>query len=153
MLSPSARAKLTQRLMDSEGFVPHAYQDSLGLWTVGYGTLIDKRKGGGLTEDEGRYLLENRIRWALEAVRAEFSWFDGLNQPRQTVLVEMAFNMGMGDATHGLKSFKNTLAAMRLGDYKKAAAGMRASKWARQVGQRADDLAEIMEVGRWPLYG
>jgi lysozyme len=48
---------------------------------------------------------------------------------------------------HGLLTFRNTLEAMRRGNYESAAAGMLASKWARQVGRRADRLAAIMRTG------
>src|SRR3546814_8754747 len=44
-----------------EGRIPHAYQDSLGYWTIGVGRLIDKRKGGRLTNVEIDMLLANDI--------------------------------------------------------------------------------------------
>ncbi len=43
---------ITQQLRRDEGEVLHAYQDSLGYWTIGIGVLIDKRKGGGITKAE-----------------------------------------------------------------------------------------------------
>jgi lysozyme len=47
-------------LEKEEGFVPHVYKDHLGYWTIGHGILVDERKGGGITIEESRYLLNNR---------------------------------------------------------------------------------------------
>jgi lysozyme len=55
----------------------------------------------------------------------------------------MAFNLGVA----GLLSFKNTLAAVKAGEWAKASAGMLASKWAKQVGLRAVRLAHMMKHG------
>ena len=42
-------AKLIKDLKRDEGWVPHAYKDSLGFWTIGYGFLIDEKRGGELS--------------------------------------------------------------------------------------------------------
>ena len=42
-----------------------------------------------------------------------------------------------------------TLAGVRRGDYAAAARSMLVSKWARQVGARARELAEQMRTGRY----
>jgi lysozyme len=55
----------------------------------------------------------------------------------------MAFQMGVG----GLMQFRNTLKSMRAGNFKKAAQGMRASRWARQTPGRAQRMAKAMEEG------
>jgi lysozyme len=47
----------------------------------------------------------------------------------------------------GLLGFKNTLKFIETGEYKKAADNMLLSKWAKQVGQRANRLAKMMEQG------
>lgn len=53
--------KLEDDLFDDEGYRKSAYQDHLGFWTIGIGTLIDERKGAGITVDEAKYLLRNRL--------------------------------------------------------------------------------------------
>jgi lysozyme len=70
-------------------------------------------------------------------------WWRNLSPVRQRVLVNMAFNLGMV----GLLTFKNTLGAMQNGSYAAAAAGMLSSKWATQVGVRAERLADMMRTG------
>jgi lysozyme len=58
-------------------------------------------------------------------------------------LVNMAFNLGL----EKLQGFHNTLLAIKQGRYNDAAAGMRNSLWAKQVGYRATALADMMERG------
>jgi lysozyme len=68
---------------------------------------------------------------------------------RQRALLNMAFNLGWNpQAPGGLDDFKNTLRAMQDGHWTLAAAGMRASLWARQVGARAERLARMIETGQ-----
>ena len=62
----------------------------------------------------------------------------GFGGPR--VLANMAFNLGI----HGLLKFVRTLNAIERGNYDEAASHMLASKWAGQVGQRAQRLAAMM---------
>jgi len=131
-------------LVRDEGEVLHAYADSLGYLTIGVGRLIDKRRGGGITKEESRYLLSNDVDKVVEQLDRDLSWWRGLDAVRQRVIANMAFNLGVG----GLLKFKNTLAYIKAGDYKKAAAGMLSSLWAKQVGVRAKRLAYMMEFGR-----
>jgi lysozyme len=135
--------ELIKELRRDEGVVDHAYQDSLGYWTIGVGRLIDKRKGGRLTEEEMDYLLMNDIKEKVADLDRALPWWRSLSDVRRRVLVNMCFNLGIG----GLLGFKNTLRYIETGDYKRAASGMLASKWARQVGQRANRLATMMENG------
>jgi lysozyme len=137
------REKLRRQLKLHEGFRSHAYQDSLGFWTIGIGRLIDKRKGGGITEDEAYYLLENDIIEKERELFARFPWIGKLDDARQRVLLDMAFNLGVP----GLAGFKNTLAHVEAGRYAQAAENMLKSKWASQVGIRARRLAKAMETG------
>ncbi len=62
----------------------------------------------------------------------------------KSVLLKMCFNLGIG----GLLEFNNTLAFIAAGDWERAANGMLASKWAKQVGRRAIELSELMRKGK-----
>lgn len=138
------KKQLTKELRRDEGVVPFAYQDHLGYWTIGVGRLIDKRKGGGLSDAEIDFLLSNDIdRFEKQLIDA-LPWYGRLDDVRQRVLVNMAFNLGIA----GLLGFKNTLAMVERGDYAGAAKGMLNSKWAAQVGERAKRLATMMETGK-----
>lgn len=136
---------LKSQLIEFEGVVPHAYQDHLGYWTIGVGRLIDKRKGGQLNADEIDLMLENDIKVKTAAVLAALPWVASLNEPRQAVVIGMAFQMGM----KGLLGFTNTLGAMRDERYADAAEGMRQSAWAQQTPDRVRRLAAQMETGEW----
>lgn len=134
---------LTAELRRDEGVVPSAYQDSLGYWTIGVGRLIDKRKGGRLRDEEIEFLLMNDIAEKEEELDAAIPWWRTLSDARQRVLLSMCFNLGI----KGLLGFKNTLAMVKSGDYAGAAVGMLNSKWAKQVGDRATRLSEMMRGG------
>src|SRR5688572_27035936 len=110
-----------------EGRVPHAYQDSLGFWTIGVGHLIDRRKGGRLPDRMIDALLDHDIASHSSELYRALPWAADLDPVRQAVLVDMTFNLGI----NGLLGFKNTLAAVESKQWDKAAAGMLASRWAR----------------------
>ncbi|XDZ50189.1 glycoside hydrolase family protein [Neisseriaceae bacterium CLB008] len=136
--------KMVAELRRDEGVMPSAYQDSLGWWTIGVGRLIDKRKGGKLSDDEINYLLNNDIERFSKLLDINIPWWRTLDDVRQRVLLNMAFNLGV----NGLLSFKNTLAYVKSGDYTKAASNMLLSKWATQVKGRATRLSEMMRTGQ-----
>ena len=133
-------------LKREEGFVSHAYQDHLGYWTIGYGRLIDQRKGGSISNEEGEFLLSNDIRDREDALDDLIPWWREMTSARQAVLLSMAFQMGVS----GLMKFRNTLRHMEAADYDRAAKGMRASRWAIQTPGRAERHARTMELGRFP---
>ena len=136
---------IVQQLKNEEGSVAHAYQDSLGFWTIGVGRLIDERKGGLLYPDEIDYLLMNDIRRKTDGLNDALPWFHLLDEPRQAVLIQMAFQMGV----KGLLAFSTTLSHVRVGRYAEAAVAMLESVWARQTPERAARLSKQMETGEW----
>src|SRR5690554_328553 len=137
--------QLTRQLRREEGVSAHMYYDSEGYAIIGVGRLIDARRGGGLRDNEIDYLLANDIEEVASALRDRLSWFDSLNEARQGVLANMAFNLGI----NGLLGFRKTMALVERGDYEAASVEMLDSKWARQVGRRAQRLSEQMRTGRW----
>lgn len=139
------KEQLAKQLRRDEDEVLSAYTDSLGYLTIGVGRLIDKRKGGGITPEESAYLLDNDIDKRLKGIRVALPWFDSLDEARQGVLLNMAFQMGID----GLLGFKNTLAMVKAGNYAGAAAGMLESKWAKQTPERAGRLSDQMKDGEW----
>ena len=136
---------IIQQLKNEEGVIPHAYQDSLGFWTIGVGRLIDQRKGGQLYPDEIDYLLANDVQRATAGIRDALPWFQVLDEPRQAVLIGMAFQMGL----KGLLAFSTTLSYVRVGRYADAAVAMLESVWAKQTPERAKRLSKQMETGEW----
>lgn len=136
---------LIKQIKEEEGLVLHAYKDHLGYLTIGYGRLIDKNKGGGITKDEAEYLLKNDIERFINEIKKNISFFNNLNEARKAVLVNMAFQMGIS----GLLGFKNTLKLIENKEYDKAADNMMLSKWATQTPGRAKRLSEQMRSGNF----
>lgn len=136
---------LAQLLEAEEGRIAHAYTDSEGWLTIGVGRLIDKRKGGRLTDPEIDYLLANDITEKTGELARALAWFNDLDEVRRNTLIAMAFQMG----TAGLLGFRNTLEMVRTGDYKGAGRGMLQSRWAQQTPLRAERMARQMETGVW----
>ena len=132
-------------LLRDEGKVPYCYKDSLGFDSIGVGRLIDKRKGGGLSDDEIELLLDNDIRKAEQQLAFRLPWTAQLDEPRKAVLVAMAFQLGMD----GLLGFVRTLGFIKAGKYELAAQAMSQSKWATQTPARAERMAEQMATGEW----
>lgn len=128
---------VAEDLKRDEGWVPHAYQDHLGYWTIGYGFLIDKRKGGRLPKHIGNQWLQWEIeqRWR-ELTDAE-PWLDDQPEDVQRALANMAYQLGVS----GVLRFRKMLQALRDGDREKAADEALDSVWATQTPERAQRVA------------
>lgn len=131
---------VAEDLKRDEGWVPHAYQDHLGYWTIGYGFLIDKRKGGRLPKHIGNQWLQWEIeqRWR-ELTDAE-PWLDDQPEDVQRALANMAYQLGVS----GVLRFRKMLQALRDGNREKAAQEALDSLWAAQTPARAERVAELI---------
>ena len=132
-----------ETLEGDEGFVSHVYKDSEGYWTIGHGILIDERRGGGITEKESLNIVRGRLFDLHQDIIGAWPWTGFLSYSRQSVLLQMAYNLGI----KGLGGFKKMLFAMEYGDYSLAADEALDSKWAKQVGSRADRIANLIRQG------
>ena len=90
-------------------------------------------------------MLANDIKRKTDEVRATLPWFDQLNEPRQAVLIGMAFQLG----SKGLFAFTTTLSMVRVGRYVDAGEAMLDSRWAQQTPERAQRMVNQMESGEW----
>ena len=124
-----------------EGFSKLPYKCPTGHLTIGYGHNLEN----GISAKVALFILQEDLAHAERAVKDAFPWWWKLDDARQFVLVDMAFNMGLA----GLKGFKKMLAAIESGDFDKAAEEMLDSKYGRQVVHRARLNAEIMKTGEW----
>lgn len=132
---------LEAELRRDEGFRGRPYPCPAGFQTIGYGRNLDANP---LSEDEGAYLLRNDIRRAAMGIAMRLpGLLEQVGDVRARVLLNMAVNLGVG----GLLKFRRMLVALEQGDYGRAADEMLDSVWARQVGRRADRLADAMRTG------
>jgi lysozyme len=137
---------LIEQLKLHEGVESHAYKDHLGLTTIGVGRCIEEGSLG-LSDDEIAYLLANDIARCEQEIAERYPWFDDLDDVRQDAIIDMAFNLGITR----LSQFQNMLGALSEGRFDDAAAEALDSKWARQVGQRAQTVAAMIRTGERQL--
>ena len=138
--------RLIEQLRIHEGVEKHVYQDHLGFWTIGVGRLVDERGGLGLSEDEIDYLLKNDIYRSRKELSETFSWFDDLDEVRQDGMCNLHFNLGLTR----LRGFQKALRFMESGDFLLASEEFLDSRWAKQVGNRSDDVAHMIATGEYP---
>lgn len=130
--------EISELLKLHEGVRLKPYTDTVGKLTIGCGRNLDDV---GISLAEAETMLANDIGRSIADLDHALPWWRTMNDPRQNVLVNMCFNLGITR----LLGFKQTLTAMKAGDYHEASIGILNSKWARQVGQRAVMLADIMK--------
>ena len=139
------RNKLIKELIFDEGYKTETYEDHLGYLTLGVGHLvldidpeINQPIGTPVSEERIRDCLNNDIDIVCNELDRNLSWWRGLNDNKQRVMVNMCFNLGCPR----LSKFKKFLAAMEDNDFETAAKEMMDSKWATQVGNRAERLKQ-----------
>ena len=137
------QAALRRQIRLHEGERLKVYKCTAGKLTIGVGRNLEDR---GISIEESNMLLDNDLAAFQVELLRKLPWVADLDDVRQRVLIDMAFNLGIS----GLLTFKNTLAAIKRGDYEKAAPMMLDSKWATQVGKRAERLSTMMLTGKDP---
>lgn len=147
-----ARVEITPRLQRIikrkklyEGEVKRAgrhivYRDTKDKATIGWGRNIDDK---GITDEEAMNLLLNDIQDAKEDCLKLFKNYNELDEIRQEVLLDMAFNLGYTR----LSKFEQTIKAVEAFDFNKASEEMLDSLWAKQVKGRALELSKVMRTG------
>jgi lysozyme len=138
-MSPQAFDQLQRDLRRDEGTRSHVYTDTVGRLTVGVGRNISDV---GLSPDEIQLLLDNDCARAF-AIASAFPWFATLDEVRQRVVLNLAFNLG-----GKLLQFHDTLGAIARGAYVVAADHLQHSKWFTQVGQRGPRLVAMLRTGK-----
>lgn len=134
------REALKAQLVEHEGVVLKPYKDTVGKLTIGVGRNLDDV---GISRNEALILLDNDIDRVMEDLNRALPWWHRMSPVRQQVLADMCFNLGIVR----LQGFRKALEAMRAGAWHEAAAQMLDSKWAKQVGNRATKLADMMRTG------
>lgn len=139
---------LIDQLRRDEGLRLTPYKDTEGIWTVGYGHNLECHGNVipiSVSVEEAETWLVEDAALACKAVRHALPWTEKLDPARCDVLNNMCFNMGI----NALLGFHRTLAMIEAGNYEGAAAAMMESRWAAQVGKRAERLSKQMETGEY----
>ena len=133
---------LEEMIKCHEGSKQFPYTCTAGKLTIGYGrNLTDK----GLSQSEMEYLLHNDILDAESDIDKIFDYYVVSTLPKVVyiALVDMMFNLGL----NRFMGFKRMIAAICEENWELTAEEMLDSKWAKQVGQRAIELAEMVRNG------
>lgn len=113
-------------LKRSEGFRANAYQDSGGVWTIGYGTTKDVQPGDTCTEEQASQWLRRDVlsaEWAvMKLVEVP------MTQGQFDALVDFTYNLG-----EAALAKSTLLRKLNAGDYAGAAAEF--PKWCHAGNQ------------------
>jgi len=135
-------SKLIETLRRHEGVKNTLYKCTSDKWTIGVGRNLEDV---GISDDEIDYLLENDIERTEELLDEYMEWWRDLDSVRQEAMVNFVFNVGIGTA----QKFKKAIAALQEQDYDTAADEMMDSNWSKQVGQRAEEVTEMIRTGEY----
>lgn len=158
--------RMETQIVLHEGEELKAYLDTEDNWTMFVGYNLDARGVDFLeeicgrkftgpyaqltgTHEESRLVLRADIKRLHHVIPVHFPEYAELNEVRQRVVLDMAFNMGFRAL-----GFKNTIAAVKRRDWSTAARELYKSKWARQVGDgpggkydRCERLSNMLLTG------
>jgi len=145
------------QLKRHEGYEPNVYHCTEGKETIGFGYNMSANplrlanneiialRNLGISYVRAEQLLKSIVANDTKELYQRIPWIIRLNEARQAVLINMAFNLGIP----GLMKFKRTLGLIEHGDFDNAGDAMIESKWAAQVKSRAVELAQQMRTGRF----
>lgn len=96
MMNPSTNCY--NLIKSFEGLFLKAYADPIGIWTIGYGTIVypngvKVKKGDVITQAQADEYLKHEIDQKSQGVN---SLIQGLNQNQFDSLVSFAYNLGLG---------------------------------------------------------
>ena len=144
---------LVAQVARHEGFEAQVYDDGAGQKTVsttGFGTNIEvgdrsHLKDRTLSVEEALGILEESLATSVADVKRSRvgDVYDRQPPGVRMALANMVYNLGLTR----LLGFRKMWAALGDGDYEAAAREALDSKWAKQTGRRAPEIAEIIRKG------
>jgi lysozyme len=141
--------KLREQLKIDEGVKYEVYDDHLGYKTFGIGHLVktaDEEYGAPVgtpvSEKRVNSVFDKDVETYIDESKKVFGNLEDMPQEAQQVLVNMCFNMG----APRLSQFKKFIKAIHDEDWKTASVEMLDSRWASQVGIRANRLSDRIKA-------
>jgi lysozyme len=141
-LSGEIKKKVSSLIANDEGFSQKVYTDTKGFLTIGFGFNLNTQPIPIGIALEWLDILLLGIEYKLEE---NIVFWDSLNDARKYVLINMAYQMGIG----GLFGFHDMLKALGSKDYEGASTSMKDSVWYREFTARASRLIKIMQSGEF----
>lgn len=135
-------AGLIDDLKGDEGWSPYAYHDTHDppLLTIGYGFLVDKRKGVGMPVEIGEAWLRLAATERWDELVRRLPWLTAQPDDVQRALGNMAYQLGV----RGVLGFSLMLSALERGDRETAATNALDSTWHTQTPARAERVADLI---------
>ena len=141
--------KLREQLKIDEGVKYEVYNDHLGYPTFGIGHLVTEQDqeygkpvGTPVSEERVNAVFDKDVAIYINEAKKVFPNLESLPEEAQQVIVNMTFNMG----APRLSKFKKFIAGVNAGDWNTAAVEMMDSRWAKQVGNRAERLRDRIQA-------
>lgn len=142
-------SQLREQLKIDEGVKYEIYNDHLGYATFGIGHLVvagdeehGKPVGTPVSEERVNAVFDSDVEKYISETKKVFPKLDDLPEEAQQVLVNMCFNMG----APRLGQFKKFIAAVESHNWDTASVEMMDSRWAKQVGARAERLRDRIKA-------
>ena len=135
----------TEMLKIDEGCMLLPYTCTAGALSIGYGRNLSDN---GISQAEALILLKHDVGTATRDAKKFLSkeCWEQLTAKHQAVVINLAFNLGI----NRLRTFVKFRACLLAGDTVGAADELLDSRYAQQVGARADRLASLLR-GQNPL--
>ena len=141
--------KLREQLKIDEGVKYEIYDDHLGYKTFGIGHLVkatDEEYGAPcgtpVSVDRVNSVFDEDVETYIAEAEKVFGNLQEMPQEAQLVIVNMCFNMG----APRLSQFKKFIKAIHDEDWATASVEMLDSRWAKQVGVRANRLSDRIKA-------
>lgn len=132
-------SRLKKLLIAHEGCKQFPYVDTVGKVTIGIGYDLTDR---GLPQQWIDSQFAEDVDFHYKNC-SDLLWFSALNADRQLAILDMSYNLGFKK----MLEFVDMIDALSKGYYDVAAKEMLDSEWAKQVGNRAIQLANIVRTG------
>ena len=132
---------LISMLKRHEGLRLKPYLCTADQLTIGYGRNLESM---GISRYEAEVMLVSDIERCYNELEV-FGWFVGLDVVRQEAMVDLLFNLGLPRFLR----FKKMINHLSNKEYSQAAAELLNSRYAIQVGDRANELAYMLERGEY----
>jgi lysozyme len=140
ILAGTALDKVVLNLKADEGYRRFVYTDTTGNKTIGYGHNLD---ANGISEPMAEIILRDDMANVEHDLANSFTEYSSLDDARKGVLLQMAFNMGVG----GVMAFTHMLAAIQAQDWVLAANAITDSLSAKEHPLRSQKWAHCMQEG------
>lgn len=151
----TAMERLIVSLQVHEGFRALVYDDKTGRLlttgdtiqgnpTIGFGWALNKLP---MSRAQATAHLRETVQEVVFELQHRLPWMRDLDEVRQMVLYELAYNMGVA----GVLGFPKMLDALRRRRYDEAAAELLDSKWATVdvAPARSAEVAQRLRTGEW----